>query len=140
MCIYVFAAISLHSHASAITVFNVLNFSEWCEQVNFHLGVLDFDLALLEEKPADVTDTSSEAEKLNHKAWDISNILCLSFIQMTIANNIKSIIPESVIAKEYLKLVEECFRSADKSLTRTLMAELMTMKYDGSQSMQQTYP
>ena len=68
MCIYVFAAISLHSHASAIIVFNGLNFSEWHGQVNFHLGVLDFDLALLEEKPTDITDTSSEAEKLNHKA------------------------------------------------------------------------
>ena len=33
--------------------------------------------------------------------------------------------------------MEECFRSADKSLTGTLMAELTTMKYDGSQSMQQ---
>ena len=101
-----FAAISLHSHASVVTVFNGLNFFEWCEQVNFHLGVLDFVLALLEEKPANITDTSSEAEKLNHKAWDKSSRLCLSFMRMTIANNIKSTLPESVIAKEYLKLVE----------------------------------
>ena len=49
-------------------IFNGLNFSEWCEQVNFYLGVLDFDLALLEEKPTDITDTSSEAEKSKHKA------------------------------------------------------------------------
>ena len=56
---------------------------------------------------------------------------------MTIANNIKSTLPESVTALEYLKLVEERFRSADKSLAGTLMAELTTMKYDGSRSMQQ---
>ena len=68
MCIYVFATISLHSHASAVTIFNGLNFSELREQVNFHLGVLDFDLALLEEKPVDITNTSSKAEKLNHKS------------------------------------------------------------------------
>ena len=128
---------SLHSHASIVTVFNGLNFSEWCEKVNFHLGVLDFDLTLLEEKLADITDTISEAKKLNHKAWDRSNRLCMSFMRMTIANNIKSTLPKSVIAKEYLKLVEERFRSADKSLVGTLMAELTTTKYDGLQSMQQ---
>ena len=58
-------------------------------------------------------------------------------MRITIASSIKSTLPESVIAKEYLKLVEECFRSADKSLTRTLMAKFTTMKYDGSLSMQQ---
>ena len=94
-------------------------------------------MALLEEKPTDITYTSSEAEKLNHKAWDRSNRLCLSFMLMTIANNIKSTLPESVIAKKYLKLVEERFCSADKSLVGTIMAELTTMKYDGLRSMQQ---
>ena len=80
MSIYIFAVVSLHSHASAVTIFNGLNFSEWREQVNFYLGVLDLDLALLEEKPADITDTHSEAEKSKHKVWDRSNRLCLSFM------------------------------------------------------------
>ena len=137
MSIYIFAVVSLHSHASAVTIFNVLNFFEWREQVHFHLGILDLDLALLEEKPADITDTSNEAEKSKHKAWNRSNRLCLSFMRITIANNIKSTLPESVIALEYLELVEERFRSADKSLAGILMAELTTMKYDGSRSMQQ---
>ena len=94
-------------------------------------------MALLEEKPTNITNTSSAAEKSKHKAWDRSNRLCLSFMGMTIANNIKSTLPESVTALEYLKLMEEHFRSADKSLAGTLMAELTTMKYDGSRSMQQ---
>ena len=93
--------------------------------------------ALLEEKPADITYRSNEAKKLKHKAWDISNILCLSFMQMKIANNIKSTLPKSVTAKGYLKFVEERFRSVDMSLVGTLMTELATMKYDGSRSMQQ---
>ena len=106
MNIYVFAVVSLHSHASAVTIFNGLNFSEWREQVNFHLGVSDLDLAFLEEKPAAITDTSTEAEKIKHKAWDRSNRLCLSFMRMTIANNIKSTLPKSLTAIEYLKHVE----------------------------------
>ena len=100
MSIYIFAAVSLHLHTSVVIIFNGLNFYEWREQVNFHLGVLDLDLSLLEEKHADITDTSSEAEKSKHKAWDRSNRLCLSFMRMTIANNIKSTLPESVTALE----------------------------------------
>ena len=73
-------------------------------------------MALLEEKPVDITYRSNEVKKLKHKAGDRSNILCLSFMQMTIANNIKSTIPKSVTAKEYLKLVEERFLSAKEYL------------------------
>ncbi|KAL3356259.1 hypothetical protein AABB24_017112 [Solanum stoloniferum] len=55
---------------------------------------------------------------------------------MTVANNIKSTIPQKESVREYLKFVEEHFRSADKCLARTLMDELMTMKFDGSHNMQ----
>ncbi|GJT90647.1 retrovirus-related pol polyprotein from transposon TNT 1-94 [Tanacetum coccineum] len=46
-----------------------VNFSEWSKQVTFHLGALDIDLALLEDKLADVTDASIEFQKSHHKAW-----------------------------------------------------------------------
>ncbi|KAJ9162425.1 hypothetical protein P3X46_022201, partial [Hevea brasiliensis] len=127
--------ITLHSQASSVIVFNGLNFSEWCEQVKFHLGVLELDLALLEDKPTTIKDTSSEEEKLYHKQWERSNRLSLMFLRMTIANNIKTIISQTENAKKYLNFVEEQFRSADKSLAGTLMAQLTTMKYNGSKSM-----
>ena len=102
-------------------MFNDLNFSKWSEQVNFHLGVLDLDLSLLEEKPV-ITIDSTEEEKSKLKAWERSNRLSLMFMRMTIANNIKTTIPQTESAKEYLRFVEERFRSADKSLAGTLMA------------------
>nr|XP_016442581.1 PREDICTED: uncharacterized protein LOC107767991 [Nicotiana tabacum] len=129
-------AIPLHSHASSVTVFNGLNFSEWHEQVQFHLSVMDLDLALLNDKLTAITDASSSDEKSFHKAWERSNSLSLMFMRMSIANNIKSTIPQTESAREYLKFVEERFRSAVKSLAGTLMAELTTMKFDGSPSMQ----
>uniref|UniRef100_A0A2C9WKU2 Uncharacterized protein n=1 Tax=Manihot esculenta TaxID=3983 RepID=A0A2C9WKU2_MANES len=57
---------------------------------------------------------------------------------MTIANNIKSTLfnTENQNAKDFLKLVEEKFCSADKALAGTLMAKLTTMKFDGLKSMQ----
>ncbi|KAF7826487.1 uncharacterized protein G2W53_017651 [Senna tora] len=61
-------AISLHLQASYVAIFNCANFPEWCEQIKFHLGVLDLDFALLEDKPAAITGASSEEDKSHHKA------------------------------------------------------------------------
>ncbi|KAF7126375.1 hypothetical protein RHSIM_Rhsim11G0112500 [Rhododendron simsii] len=40
-------------------------------------------------------------------------------------------------ALEYLKAGKDCFKFADKSLLDTIMAELTTMKYDGSRRVQE---
>ncbi|XP_062020710.1 uncharacterized protein LOC133737104 [Rosa rugosa] len=129
------AHVSLHSHASSIPVLNGLNFSEWCEQIQFHLGVLDMDSALQTEKPAALTNESTDEEKVFHKAWEKSNRLSIMLMRMTIANNIMTTLPKAEIAKEFLKNIEDRFKSADKSLAGTLMAELTTKKFDGRRSM-----
>lgn len=51
---------NLNSHVSFVPIFNGLNFSDWNEQVQFHLGVMDLDLAIMEEKPAAIIDKSSD--------------------------------------------------------------------------------
>jgi len=51
-----------------VPIFNGLNFSNWNEQVQFHLGVLDLYLAILEEKSTIITDASSNEEKAHYKA------------------------------------------------------------------------
>ena len=58
-------------------------------------------------------------------------------MQMTITNNIKTTIPQTIIAKEYLRFVEEHFHSIDKSFAGTLMTQLTTIKFDGWRSMQE---
>ena len=52
-------------------------------------------------------------------------------MRMTIANNIKKILPKTDSAKEFLLNVEDHFKTADKSLAGTLIAKLTTMKFDG---------
>lgn len=127
--------VSLHSHASSIPQLNGLNFPYWCEQVQFHLGVLDLDLALQTEKPAALTDESSADDKALYKAWEKSNRLSIMLMRMTIANNIKTTLPKDETAAEFLKNIQDRFKSADKSLAGTLMAELTTKKFDGRRSM-----
>ncbi|RVW56243.1 Retrovirus-related Pol polyprotein from transposon TNT 1-94 [Vitis vinifera] len=128
---------SLHSLASGMTIFDGSNFSEWYERVQFSLGVLDLDLALISDKPPEATDDSTPEQVEQSKAWSKSNRLSLMFMRMTIANNIKTSLPQTEFASEFLKSVEERFKRADKSLAGTLMAELTTMKYDGQKGIQQ---
>jgi len=134
--IAVFVLVSLHSHATIVPVFNGLNFPDWSEKIQFHLGVLDLDLAFQVEKPAAITDASSNEEKAHYKAWERSNKLSLMFMIMSITNNIKSALPKIDNAKEFMKFVEEDSpQTADKSLVRTLMSTLTTMKFYGSRTM-----
>ncbi|CAL1381354.1 unnamed protein product [Linum trigynum] len=129
--------VSLHSQVTSVVKFNGLNFYEWAEQVQFHLCVLDLDLALLSEKPAALTDASSAEEKSFHKAWERSNRLSLMFMRMTVANNIKSTFNDTESAKEFMNSVKESSQSesTDKSLAGTLMGTRTTMKFDGSRTM-----
>ncbi|RVX18946.1 Retrovirus-related Pol polyprotein from transposon TNT 1-94 [Vitis vinifera] len=60
---------SLHSLASGMTVFDGSNFSEWYERVQFSLGVLDLDLALITDKPPEATDDSTPEQVEQSKAW-----------------------------------------------------------------------
>jgi hypothetical protein len=118
-----------------VLIFNGFNFSNWCEQVQFHLGVLDLDLAFEVEKHAAIIGTSSAEEKSFHKAWERSNILSLMFMRMSITNNIKSTLPKTKSAKEFMTFVENCSQIIDKSLTGTLMSTLSTIKFDDSRIM-----
>ncbi|KAL1540849.1 hypothetical protein AAHA92_25141 [Salvia divinorum] len=95
---------------------------------------MDLDLALLNDKPADLTDGSSSADINAHNAWVKSNRLSLQFIRMSIADNIKASLPATDVAKEYLQNVEDRFKTADKSLAGKLMKDLMSMRYDGSRT------
>ncbi|KAL4595287.1 hypothetical protein ACB092_12G080900 [Castanea dentata] len=110
---------------------NGTNFSNWKEQVQFHLGVLDLDIALGSKKPSTLIDTSSAEENTFYKAWEKSNRLSIMFMRMTIANNIKITLPKTDSAKEFISNVEDRFKIADKSIIGTLMAKLTTMKFDG---------
>ena len=117
------------------TIFNGLNFSDWNEQVQFHLGVLDHDLVMLEEKFVTIIDASNNEEKVHYKTWERSNRLSLMLMRMTVANSIKTTLPKIESAKKFMWLVGECSQTADKSVAGTLMSTLTTMKFDGSRTM-----
>ncbi|XP_051115686.1 uncharacterized protein LOC127240878 [Andrographis paniculata] len=115
-------------------MFNGLNYLKWSEHIQFQLGVLGLDLPFHVEKPHAITDTSSEGERSLYNDWKRSNRLSLMLMRMSIANNMKSTLPEIDDAKEFMKAVGERSQTADKSLAGTQMATLTTIKFDGSRS------
>ncbi|XP_078170005.1 uncharacterized protein LOC144564290 [Carex rostrata] len=127
--------VSMQSHASSVTVFNGLNFAEWNEQVQFHLGAQDLDIALLVDKPNAIIDEITEEDKAFMAEWERSNRLCLMFLRMTVDGNIKVALPDTDNAQEFLANVKARSQTSDKSLAGALMAKLTTMKYDGSRTM-----
>ena len=86
----------------SVPVFNGLNLSDWSEQVQFHLDVLDLDTVFHVEKPTAITDASSTEEKTHYKVWERSNRLSLGFMRISIANNIKLALPKTESATEFL--------------------------------------
>ncbi|KAL5697405.1 hypothetical protein ACHQM5_030747 [Ranunculus cassubicifolius] len=111
------------------------NFSEWKEQIEFSLGYGDLDLALRVDEPVALTDESTDEEIAHYEAWERSNRLSLKFIGIYIPNNIRTSLPKTESAKEYMANVEKRFKTADKSLAGKLMAELTTMRFDGTRTM-----
>lgn len=67
ICEYFIAVLAIRLQASSVAIFNG-NFSEWHEQVSFHLGVIDLNLALLEDKPVVITDSNREEGRLQFRA------------------------------------------------------------------------
>ena len=114
----------IHSYVSSVPVLSGSNYLEWLEHVQFTLGVLDLDLVLLVEKPTDLTDESIVEQVNEMNAWERYDRLSLMFIRMTIVNNINTSLSTATSAKKYLKIIEDRFKSTDKSLADTLIKEL----------------
>ena len=81
-CIICFRCSSIACYV--IIKFDELNFSYWCEQIRFRLGVLDLDLTLLSEEPVALTFANSDEDKSFYKAWERSNRLTLMFMLMIV--------------------------------------------------------
>ncbi|KAJ8621947.1 hypothetical protein MRB53_030476 [Persea americana] len=118
--------------------FNIADFFSYPmfgKQVEFTLGVLKLDMALLKDKPASLTETSTPEEKTLFNAWERSDRLSAMFLRMTITANIETSLPTPENAKDYMKAITDRFKTADKSLAGKLMADLTTMKFDGTRAM-----
>jgi hypothetical protein len=90
------------------------------------------DLALVLEKLAANIDESIDEVCTFREKWEQSNWLCLKWMRLMIAENVKTLVPVMEYAKEFMeKLKELChLDNTDKSVVGRLMYELLTMEFD----------
>ncbi|BAT84222.1 hypothetical protein VIGAN_04153300, partial [Vigna angularis var. angularis] len=70
------AYMNLAGLSNNVVKFNGLNYADWSEQIQFQLGVLDLDMAIMmDEMPAAITETSTSDEKSLYEACHRSNRL-----------------------------------------------------------------
>ncbi|XP_050140417.1 uncharacterized protein LOC126616408 [Malus sylvestris] len=106
------------------------NFKKWKRDLEIVLGLLGINIALIEEKPAALTNTSTNEQKLKFEKWENCNTLCLLIMENTITQVIFDGIPASENAKEFMIYVSAKFMESEKTETGNLMSKLTTMKYD----------
>ena len=114
--------------------FNGLNYADWSEQIQFQLGVMDLDLAIVYDMLVAITETSTEADRSIYEAWEMSNRLSLNLMKMTMAENVKPAMPKMDNAKEFILKIKEYSQLdiVNKSIIGNLMSELTTKKFDWS--------
>ena len=126
---------NLLATGNSVVKFTGLNFVEWHEQIQFTLGIMDLDMAIVsDEQPAAITDSSSEHDRSIYEALERLNRLSLILMRMSMAENIKPSMPKTENAREFIQKIKEFSQSdlADKSIVGTLMNELTTKKFDWS--------
>ncbi|KAI5422733.1 hypothetical protein KIW84_045956 [Lathyrus oleraceus] len=122
---------------NTMTKFNGLNYADWSEKIQFQLGVMDLDMALImDDKTASITEDGTEDERSLFEAWERSNRLSLNLMRMTMDENVKPFIPNTENAREFMKNVKEYsnYEITDKYVMGNLMSELTTKKFEWSQS------
>ena len=111
MCEFIFfstASMNMCGLGSGVIKFNGLKYANWYEQIQFQLGVFDLDLAIvMDEMPPAINETSTTDEKTLYETWQRSNRLSLNLMRMTMAENVKSYMPKTENAKEFIRMIKE---------------------------------
>lgn len=90
---------------------------------------MDMGLALYDEKPAPLTDESTEEDKYYHDSWEKSNRLAFKYLWMAISPDIRESLPATDSVKELFKHVKDASITADKSMAGNYMTQLTGSKF-----------
>jgi len=116
---------------SAIKTLMGTNYEDWFESLTINLAIMNLDLTLRVEAPAELIKKSSIEEKTYYERWGHSNRTCLMIMKYTINKSIRQSITCTDSAKDFLATVGDKFTKFDKADKGTFMKLLTTTTYDG---------
>ncbi|GAV58696.1 UBN2_2 domain-containing protein, partial [Cephalotus follicularis] len=115
----------------SIKVLTGSNYKKWKQNIEFAIGIADIDLAMISDMPADITDTSSLAERGHHAKWERSNRLCLMAMKRSIYEHILGGLPETNDAREFFAAVGQRYQVSSNAVVGSIISELTGLRYDG---------
>ncbi|XP_019179840.1 PREDICTED: uncharacterized protein LOC109175038 [Ipomoea nil] len=101
---------------------------EWKDAVLLNLGILGFDYALHNEKPAKLTAESTEEQKTLYERWATANRLGVFLIKSKISREIRGPVDDIEEIKPLLKGIDDQFVDANKSLASALIMQFINMR------------
>ncbi|CAN6710655.1 unnamed protein product [Malus baccata var. baccata] len=116
---------------TSIETLTGLNFKKWKEDIEILLGLMDLDLALREDKPAELTNTSTAEVRIKFEKWERANRMSMMIMKKAMAQSVKGGIPKHTNAKGFLAAIGEKFKESEKAETGTFLTQLTSMKFDG---------
>ncbi|XP_062089379.1 uncharacterized protein LOC133795923 [Humulus lupulus] len=117
---------SVNNNNASIQILTGSNYKKWKRDVDFSLGIMDWDLCMREDQPTALTDT---AQRTFHAQWEKSNHLSLIAMKRSILEHLLSGLPETTNAKEFLTNVGKLYDTGENDETGSLMDEIQTIKY-----------
>ncbi|XP_044463562.1 uncharacterized protein LOC123206419 [Mangifera indica] len=105
------------------------SWTKWKNDVELILAMMDLDLALLEPKPTKSTHTLTPEEKAKCEKWERSNRISLMLMRNKMADHVRSFVPQSDEAKQYLAGIENLVLQIEEKSSHILYGKLTKAKY-----------
>ncbi|XP_078152830.1 uncharacterized protein LOC144548016 [Carex rostrata] len=131
---------------------NGSNFKLWQENLMLVLGIMDLDLAFRVVAPT-INDKSTSDEKKDKEKWERSNRMCLVIMKMCMPEEFRGAFSDKIETakeflediekkfvrneEEFLKEIEKRFVKNEKSEISALLANLVSMKYEGNRNIRE---
>ncbi|KAL0387852.1 UNVERIFIED_CONTAM: hypothetical protein Sradi_2667000 [Sesamum radiatum] len=126
------APANITANVNTIPMLNGSNFKSWKENPEIVHGVMDLDLALMEDYPPALTDKSTSEQKREKERWKKSNRICVMSRKKSIIETFRGTIFETLTkAKDFLEHIEKRFVKNEEAEISTLLTNLISKRYTG---------
>lgn len=125
------ATFSVNNNTVTIEMLTGSNFKKWKQDVEHAIKIANVDLAMVADKPGELSESSTNSAKQIHAAWWKSNRMCYQIMKRTIPENLLNDLPSTTEAKEFLTAVSQRYKISSNAEIDTLLRELYSMRYDG---------